>query len=351
MPRSLLRPPGRFPAPLALIALLGASGCRTPPYELLGTADHGVQVALGSRHSCAMAGGKLACWGRNLDGELDDGTLIDRSLPTRAEQGGVAEVAAADQSTCALLPGGAVRCWGDQCGACRDDKQAFGAREVRGLGPAARIHGSCAIELDGSAVCWATTYDVDGPALFIADMVDRLPAVARLDDGPCAILDDGSAACRLPGQGWTILDGMAGAVQVVRSEDALCALGGDGSVRCTSADGIEWRPMAMSGAPVVSLAAGAHHLCALLADGTVACWGENDRGQLGDGTFERRFAPVLLPGLSDVRALALGGDHSCAALDDGDVRCWGANDEGQLGDGTNADRAIPISIGYTAPIQ
>jgi hypothetical protein len=342
----------RFPPPLALFVLLGAGACRTPPYELLGTEDHSAQLVLGSRHSCALAGGKLACWGRNQDGELDDGTLIDRDLPTRAELDGALALAATDQSTCALLPGGEVRCWGDECGACDQTSRApHGARDVRGLGPAASIRGSCALELDGSVVCWAPTHDIDDGLVYIADMVDRLPAVARLDDGPCAILADGSATCRLPGQGWVAYDDLAGALAVVRTLDSACALEMDGTVQCLSDDGIAWRPMPMSAAPAVALSAGAHHACALLADRTVACWGENAHGQIGDGTTLERFAPVLLADLADVRRVSLGGDHSCAALGSGDVRCWGANDEGQLGDGTLADRPTPISIGYTAPIQ
>jgi hypothetical protein len=296
--------------------------------------------------------GRLACWGRNQDGELDNGTLIDRSLPTRAELDGALALSATGESTCALLPGGEVRCWGDECGDCQDSSRApHGASPIVGLGPAAAIRGNCALELDGSLVCWAHTYDVEAHPIFIADLEDRLPAVAHLDDGPCAILSDGTATCRLPGQSWVVYDDLAGALAAVRTSDSVCALRPDGTVQCLSDDGIAWRPMPMSSAPAVALSAGAHHACALLADRTVACWGQNARGQIGDGTWDTRWAPVMLADLTDVRRVELGGDHSCAALSDGDVRCWGANDEGQLGDGTTTDRPTPISIGYTAPIQ
>ncbi|MGW0035883.1 RCC1 domain-containing protein [Gordonia sp. NPDC003376] len=64
--------------------------------------------------------------------------------------------------------------------------------------------------------------------------------------------------------------------------------------------------------------------CAL-RDGSVYCWGSNDRGTLGDGTTTSRPAPTRISGLADVTAIALGGLGSACAISDGDVYCWGAN--------------------------
>ena len=66
------------------------------------------------------------------------------------------------------------------------------------------------------------------------------------------------------------------------------------------------------------------------------CWGRNNYGQLGDGTYTNSYTPVAvgLPAGSTATALALGNSHSCAILDDGSVHCWGYNGNGQLGDGT-----------------
>jgi alpha-tubulin suppressor-like RCC1 family protein len=75
--------------------------------------------------------------------------------------------------------------------------------------------------------------------------------------------------------------------------------------------------------------------CALLADTSAKCWGDNFYGQLGNGTSQ--YAPVRTPvavkGLSGVTAIATGGSHSCALLADTSVKCWGENDEGELGTG------------------
>jgi alpha-tubulin suppressor-like RCC1 family protein len=63
-------------------------------------------------------------------------------------------------------------------------------------------------------------------------------------------------------------------------------------------------------------------------------WGYNGYGQLGDGTFDTRTAPVPVSGLVDVTALAGGDFHNLALLLDGTLMAWGYNNSGQLGNGT-----------------
>jgi alpha-tubulin suppressor-like RCC1 family protein len=84
---------------------------------------------------------------------------------------------------------------------------------------------------------------------------------------------------------------------------------------------------------VVSIAGGGLHACALLSNGTVMCWGQNDRGQLGVGNTDSNLTPTLVPGLTSVVAIACGFSHTCALLSDGTVKCWGINENGQIGNG------------------
>ncbi len=77
--------------------------------------------------------------------------------------------------------------------------------------------------------------------------------------------------------------------------------------------------------------------CALLAGGAIACWGDNEYGQLGDGTTTARDAPVAVvssPGVRLLGATVIGqGDtHTCAVLGAGNVSCWGESGD-QLGNG------------------
>jgi alpha-tubulin suppressor-like RCC1 family protein len=95
---------------------------------------------------------------------------------------------------------------------------------------------------------------------------------------------------------------------------------------------------------IAALAAGTRHSCALMNDGSLACWGDNTYGQLGDGTTTARLTPVAVPGLRDVTALAVGLKHSCVLRADTSVACWGDNANGQLGDGSTTSRPIPGAV-------
>jgi hypothetical protein len=93
------------------------------------------------------------------------------------------------------------------------------------------------------------------------------------------------------------------------------------------------------------VSAGGGHACLIRTDGSVWCWGRNDRGQLGDGTRTPRPLPVRVGGVSNIIAVAAGDTHTCAAEKDGPVWCWGADDSGQLGDsGSGGDRGLPQKV-------
>jgi alpha-tubulin suppressor-like RCC1 family protein len=109
---------------------------------------------------------------------------------------------------------------------------------------------------------------------------------------------------------------------------------------------------------VLELAAGEAYTCALLSDGTVKCWGSNQHGQLGSGNTDvvgddelpSSVGPVSVtttPGVF-VEHLTAGFEHVCALLSDGSVKCWGNNDFGQLGYGNTdviGDDELPSSVG------
>ena len=97
------------------------------------------------------------------------------------------------------------------------------------------------------------------------------------------------------------------------------------------------------GRTAVAITAGYYHTCAILDDGSVSCWGQNG-GALGDGTYTNRNTPTQTSSLGADRtafAISAGYEHTCAILDNGSVSCWGDNEFGQLGDGTNTNRLTP----------
>ncbi|WP_255203865.1 RCC1 repeat-containing protein [Myxococcus sp. AM011] len=96
---------------------------------------------------------------------------------------------------------------------------------------------------------------------------------------------------------------------------------------------------------VVAIAAGVYHSLALREDGTVWAWGANHSGQLGDGnTWFGRGTPLPAQGLSGIVAVSAGGDHSLALRDDGVLFAWGNNREYQLGDASTTNRLLPFQV-------
>ena len=94
------------------------------------------------------------------------------------------------------------------------------------------------------------------------------------------------------------------------------------------------------------IAAGWLHACGITTDGQTFCWGDNVVGQLGNGTADTlpRRIPTLVAGGHAFTRLALSAKHSCGIAADGFTYCWGNNQFGQLGDGTTTDRHVPTRV-------
>jgi len=92
-----------------------------------------------------------------------------------------------------------------------------------------------------------------------------------------------------------------------------------------------------------AIAAGIAHTCAITPEGGVQCWGNNDFGQLGNGTNTSSNIRVDVVGAQGGTTIVAGGNHTCI-LSGGDVWCWGQNSKGQLGDGTRTNRNVPVKV-------
>jgi alpha-tubulin suppressor-like RCC1 family protein len=310
-------------------------------------------VAVGGGHACAIdLAGKGWCWGSGGFGQLGDGTTFgigaNQLSPVAVQDLGAEAwmVAAGRHHSCALLAGGAVKCWGiNEEGELGDGSLRTSAYPVTVSGVSAAgavLSGdlfACAVTGLAEMMCWGSN-DVGqlGSAAAAAKEavpveVTNLAGVTRLR----AVALGGRHAC-------VAYDG-PGVSGGVRCWGAAPGNGRTGA----SATGVEVTGPLVPIDGVVALGAGAEHTCAVTGSGALLCWGRNADGQLGDGTLEDRPTAFPVSGLSaGVVGVSAGGRHTCALVDAAGgataLRCWGANYAGQLGDGTSTMRSTPTLV-------
>lgn len=325
------------------------------------------QISAGGAHTCALEStGTVRCWGRNALGQLGDGTQTARSTPT--EVIGVSdavEISAGQDHTCARLSSGAVVCWGANArGQLGDGTTVSRAsiESVKGLGSAALLSAggdqTCAVSGMDAVFCWGHGQSAE-PAKKSFPTSNFTEIEAGINH-VCVrfrynVLCWGDTASRaLPPSGVVI-----SAVELAAGKSHTCSRDSSNAVHCwgTNESGqlgdgtfdernIVTAVVGLSDA--VELDAGDNHTCARRTSGSVACWGSNLDGQLGNGLNASPSSPVLVSELSEPVAIAAGGNHSCALLSSGIIKCWGANENGQLGDGTKVPRNAPVVVVWMA---
>jgi alpha-tubulin suppressor-like RCC1 family protein len=309
-------------------------------------------VAAGDVHSLALtSGGRVLAWGGNFVGQLGDGSTTDSSTPVRVHLPAgtrFTAVAAGDANGLALTSGGRVLAWGGNfAGQLGDGTSTDRSTPVlvhlpahtRVTAVAAGADHSLALTSGGRVLAWgdnlggelgdgSTTTGSSTPVLVQLPARTRVTAVAAGDEFSLALTSDGRVLA------W----GANFAGQL-----------GDGSTSITDSS-TPVRVDLPAGTRVTAVAAGTFHSLALTSDGRVLAWGNNGWGQLGDGTSADSSTPVLvhLPALTRVTAVTAGAFNSLALTSGGRVLAWGNNEYGQLGDGTSADSSIPVLVDLPA---
>ena len=358
-------------------------------------------ISAGTAHSCAvLAGGQVRCWGYNFYGQLGNNGTTDSHVPAVVSPSSTGTVISArslslsNSFSCALLTERTVYCWG-----ANDTTQysgQFGNNST--IGSPIPVQGSsltqvtaistgsqhsCLLTSLGSVVCSGDNYvgELGNGATVNSLTPTNVTGIASAisigsgDNHSCAVLADGTAHCwgandkGQLGNGTTInsttpvtVSGVSGATSVAAVQGASCALLATGAVQCwgyplglssINESQLNKTAVAVSGITnAVSLTSGpaCGHMCALISDGTVRCWGGNGTGQLGIGTLVNRTTPVTvlqqdgIAPLTGVTSVACGGGYTCAIGQAGQAYCWGGNSFGELGDGTTADSSLPVLV-------
>ncbi len=104
-------------------------------------------------------------------------------------------------------------------------------------------------------------------------------------------------------------------------------------------------PKGVAGGPFTHLLSrGRQHTCVIDPEGAAHCWGRNENGQLGDGTLEDRNVPTPVSTNQTFVFVMGGGQHTCGRNPEGRMYCWGLNDRGQLGNGTTDNELEPVPV-------
>jgi len=247
-------------------------------------------------HTCAVVKSTAVyCWGWNSSGQLGDGTKTSRTVATAVKLNastpltGVVSVDTGNSHTCAMTKNKTVYCWGGnpvgQLGDGTTDESVY-PRQVLLNGQALTMvnkmsvakESACAVTTTGFAYCWGGN-------------------LGTLGDGT---IDNRSSATR-------VLDATNGNQPLTN---------------------------------VVDLSTTGYHVCAVLKNSNVACWGDNNYGQVGDDTTGTRLSAVRVKNavgglLSNIQKVTVGTSFSCALTKTGTVTCWGDNTRGQLGDNSD----------------
>jgi alpha-tubulin suppressor-like RCC1 family protein len=313
------------------------SGYSPTPVPVVGIAN-AVEVAGGNEHACALlATGHIKCWGKSVGlgngsyaGEFGESTPVAVVKITNAVQ-----ITAGDGDACALLTTGHVDCWGannvGQLGQKTLQVENYTPLEIPEFGgvvelAAGREH-TCARLQGGKVDCWGRNTEGElgnGPgyeSVPTPGAVGEVTGARDIASGEahsCAVLaEEGRPVGQIKCWGW----------------DKYGQLGDD-SVGDVKRPVFAQEGMLQPIAGAMQVSAGNEHTCALLKGGTVACWGSDAHGQLGDGQTNEEHVAVQVPRLAHVVEVDASQLHSCALLEDGAIKCWGSDPSGELGNGT-----------------
>lgn len=308
----------------------------TTPGFALDSFEAGASVA------CGTVGTNAYCWGRQFEGNLGSG-----APPGNIEGQGTPQLVAGNHGfthfgignyhTCAITAAGEAWCWGENgSGAMGSDTAELQgspvpvkvAGEVVFQSLVAGLSHTCGLSVTGKAYCWG--------------------------DNTVGALGNGTGEnTYLP----TPVATDATYTQLASGLWSVCGLRPDGGVECwgqNSSGALGNGSDEGAVAPVPGELPGGHHFtqidsygsytCGVELDQSIWCWGRNDLGQTGDGTYDTAYTPVQLVSAARFTQVATGAFHTCAITTSGETQCVGLGFYGGLGNGSTLDSNTTVNV-------
>ena len=296
------------------------------------------QVSAGGQHTCGVTTDNRAyCWGANF-GALGDGTTTPRLTPVLVMGGRLfRQVSAGESHTCGVsYPDNQAYCWGSNGQGNLGDGTTMdrlapvavaGGRQFRQVS-AGQAH-TCGVTTSDRAFCWGSNE--------FGQLGDSSEARVRLTPSRVA----GTRRFRQ-------LDaGASFTCAVTTSDRAFCW--GNGRVGQIG-DGktfLRFWPRAVAGGhSFTRVSAGGFHACGETTTNRAYCWGWNLEGAVGDGTTTMRLKPVAVAGGLAFSQVSAGQTHTCGKTPAAVAYCWGDYTHGQLGTGApvNHNHLTPAPV-------
>jgi len=311
---------------------------------------------------CAQLSDATAkCWGFDLFGNLGDGrsgasvdAVPSPVLAINLTATNPAKGISAGMSTCAVLTDGTIQCWGANNagtfgnGTTTNSIAPVVAYNNSANNPAEQVsvgaYSACGLFHDGTVQCWGSDY-------------------AGVSVG---LLGNGTVGYSLTPVPVNNITASNPATAISVGYDSACALMAGGTVQCWGYNyygelgtGSFTGPQTCTNSPCSTVpvtvtgisgvtnisVGGSSAMCAVKSDGTVWCWGSNAYYQLGGASGPNADVPVQIGGITTAKSVSVGGDSACALLADGTVMCWGYDAQGQAGNGAAfANNLTPVAV-------
>lgn len=243
------------------------------------------EISIGASHTLAIHNdGTLWAWGKNSQGQLGDGTTINKTTPI-------------------------------QIGTFSNWKMAY----------CGTFH-SIALKTDGTLWVWG------------------LNSQGQLGDGTNI---NKLIPTQIGTNDWKLISaGSAFSVAIKNNGDIYtCGQNNYGQLGDGTLINKNTFNLIYSGTNWKLISSGANRTIVIKNDDTLWGWGSNSSGSLGNGTIINILTPTLINANNNWKTVSCGGGHTLALKNDNSLWCWGQNDHRQIGNGNNINQLIPIQIG------